>query len=221
MISATNSATPATTSSPSTNKTGTTGLSSDFETFLKMLTAQARNQDPLEPLDSSEYASQLAQFSMVEQQVQTNDLLNSVALALNGANLAELTGWIGMDVRGAPGFQFDGQPVTIFSDPVAGADRTLLVVRNAEGAEVDRIEVPTSENQFLWAGVDAIGNPLPAGNYSATVESYSGDELLSTAPATTFSRVTEAQISDGAIVLTLDGGEVLPASQVSAVRAGA
>ncbi|MEP0702358.1 MAG: flagellar hook capping FlgD N-terminal domain-containing protein, partial [Lentilitoribacter sp.] len=43
-------------------------LASDFETFLKMLTAQARYQDPLEPIDSSEYAAQLAQFSMVEQQ---------------------------------------------------------------------------------------------------------------------------------------------------------
>ncbi len=37
-------------------------LSSDFETFIKMLTTQAKYQDPLEPLDSSEYAAQLAQF---------------------------------------------------------------------------------------------------------------------------------------------------------------
>ena len=50
-------------------------LSSDFETFIRMLTAQARYQDPLEPLDSSQYATQLAQFSMVEQQVLANDRL--------------------------------------------------------------------------------------------------------------------------------------------------
>lgn len=50
-------------------------LSSDFEVFLQMLTAQAEYQDPLEPIDSSEYAAQLAQFSMVEQQVMTNDLM--------------------------------------------------------------------------------------------------------------------------------------------------
>ena len=56
-------------------------LSSDFETFLQMLTAQARYQDPLEPIDSSEYASQLAQFSMVEQQVLSNDLLTSLTNA--------------------------------------------------------------------------------------------------------------------------------------------
>ena len=52
-----------------TSPSSTSALTSDFETFLKMLTTQARYQDPLEPLDSQEYASQLAQFSMVEQQV--------------------------------------------------------------------------------------------------------------------------------------------------------
>ena len=44
-------------------------LSSDFETFLKMLTTQMQNQDPLNPVDSTDYATQLATFSSVEQQV--------------------------------------------------------------------------------------------------------------------------------------------------------
>ena len=56
------------------NDQGTTKpvLSSDFETFLKMLTVQLENQDPLNPVDSADYAVQLATFSGVEQQVQTN-----------------------------------------------------------------------------------------------------------------------------------------------------
>ncbi|MEM9127629.1 MAG: flagellar hook capping FlgD N-terminal domain-containing protein, partial [Pseudomonadota bacterium] len=74
----------ATTQAQPTSTPQANALTSDFETFLLMLTAQARNQDPLEPLDSSQYASQLAQFSMVEQQVQTNDLLSSLSNALGG-----------------------------------------------------------------------------------------------------------------------------------------
>ena len=75
---------PTLTSSVGTSGSGATSaaplptqsaLSADFETFIKMLTTQAKYQDPLEPLDSSEYAAQLAQFSMVEQQVLSNDLL--------------------------------------------------------------------------------------------------------------------------------------------------
>ena len=53
-------------------------LSSDFETFLKMLTTQLENQDPLNPIDSTDYAVQLATFAGVEQQVLTNDLLESM-----------------------------------------------------------------------------------------------------------------------------------------------
>ena len=54
---------------PSSNS----ALSSDFETFLKMLTVQMENQDPLNPVDSADFAVQLATFSSVEQQVLTND----------------------------------------------------------------------------------------------------------------------------------------------------
>ena len=50
-------------------------ISSDFETFLRMLTVQMQNQDPLNPIQSSDFAVQLATFSGVEQQVRTNDLL--------------------------------------------------------------------------------------------------------------------------------------------------
>lgn len=56
-----------------------TKAESDFQTFLQLLTAQMRHQDPLEPLDSTQFVAQLAAFSSVEQQIQTNaklDLLN-------------------------------------------------------------------------------------------------------------------------------------------------
>ena len=72
-------------------------LSSDFDVFLQMLTAQARYQDPLEPVDSSEYASQLAQFSMVEQQVLTNDLVENLMSALTSSETGNMAQWIGME----------------------------------------------------------------------------------------------------------------------------
>ena len=71
-------------------------LSSDFETFLKMLTVQMENQDPLNPVESTEFATQLATFSGVEQQVQTNDLLKSLGAQLGAMNVSQLSGWVGM-----------------------------------------------------------------------------------------------------------------------------
>ena len=50
----------------------------DFQTFLKLLTAQMRHQDPLEPLDSTQFVAQLAAFSSVEQQIETNTKLETI-----------------------------------------------------------------------------------------------------------------------------------------------
>ncbi len=88
-------------------------LSSDFETFLQMLTAQAKYQDPLEPIDSSAYAAQLAQFSMVEQQVQSNELLANLAEQLGGSNMAGMANWIGMEARTTEPAFFEGSPIGI------------------------------------------------------------------------------------------------------------
>ncbi len=72
----------ATNTTPTTTPTGTTGtsssdsaatsLSSNFDTFLKLLTTQMQNQDPLNPMDSAQFTQQLVQFSGVEQSIKTN-----------------------------------------------------------------------------------------------------------------------------------------------------
>jgi len=196
------------------------GLASDFETFLKMLTAQARNQDPLEPLDSSEYAAQLAQFSMVEQQVQTNELLNGLAGKLSAANLTEMAAWIGKDVRVSSVFRFQGTPVQLFAEAATGADTAVLVIRNADGQVIERLPVSPTDRKFLWAGLDDSGAPLPDGTYAATLESYRNGELQSSVTASSFSRVVEAQVENGTVLLSLDTGTEKPASEVVAVRAG-
>ncbi|KIC40854.1 flagellar basal body rod modification protein FlgD [Ruegeria sp. ANG-R] len=196
-------------------------LASDFETFLRMLTVQARNQDPLEPLDSSEYASQLAQFSMVEQQVKANELLSGLALTLGAVNLNQLAGWVGMDVQVAAPFRFETHPIPIFAEAEPTADRAELVIRDDQDTVVDRIPVPSDKSEFEWAGVSSTGDPLPAGNYSASLESFKGGKLLSDTPASAFSRVVEAQVSEDAVVLKLDSGAEVSVDKVTQIRTGA
>lgn len=215
-----------TTSTLPTNRTEVSGppnssaLTSDFETFLQMLTTQAQNQDPLEPMDSSQYASQLAQFSMVEQQVQTNTLLSTLASALGNVDLGELAGWVGMDVKTPSAFRFDGAPVSLSATANPAADTATLIIRNQTGEVVDRATVSTNESEFLWAGTRGDGSPMLAGLYSATLESYRNDELLSENPVSAYGRVIEAQAGGDSVLLTLEGGEVVSANQVTAVRTG-
>jgi len=196
----------------------TAALASDFETFLKMLTAQARYQNPLEPIDSSEYAAQLAQFSMVEQQVLSNDLLSALTAQLGSGNMAQMASWIGMEARSKAAVQFDGTPVTINPNPASASDEVVLVVYDANDAEVQRQQLPVSATPFEWAGVSDDGTPFPPGAYSFSIESREKGELLVADPAETYSRVTEARMQDGETLLIMASGAPVLASTVSGIR---
>jgi flagellar basal-body rod modification protein FlgD len=85
-------------------------ITADFQTFLRLLTTQMQNQDPLNPMESTEFASQLAQFSGVEQQVRTNDLLTGLQAGLATQGMGQLGGWIGLEARAEMPVNFEGQP---------------------------------------------------------------------------------------------------------------
>tara|TARA_R110000787_G_scaffold18059_5_gene55724 strand:- start:1381 stop:2049 length:669 start_codon:yes stop_codon:yes gene_type:complete len=196
-------------------------LSSDFETFLKMLTAQAKYQDPLEPIDSSEYAAQLAQFSMVEQQVLSNDLLVALTAQLGSGNMAQMANWIGMEARTTAPVQFDGSPITITPNPAAGSDEVFLVVYDSNGQQVQRTSIPASTAPVEWAGVSDDGTPFDTGLYSFEVESRADGQLLLSDPAETYARITEARTQAGETQLILEGGSAVLASSVSGLREAA
>ncbi|TNC74378.1 flagellar basal body rod modification protein [Rubellimicrobium roseum] len=203
---------------PARSSTATT-VPNDFNTFLKMLTVQMQNQDPLNPIDSSDYAVQLATFSGVEQQVKTNEILNGLSGQLALSGLSEMAGWVGRQARAAMPAWFDGVPVTISPKPLAAADRVELVVRDAKGGEVARSEIPVSSEPIEWAGVGEDGGPLPGGFYSFEVVSYAGGQPVLTEPAEIYARVTEVRTENGQPVLVMEGGGVVAADKVTALRA--
>jgi len=219
MISATNSAAQPASQQQTTQQSKSSGLTSDFETFLLMLTTQARNQDPLKPLDSSEYASQLAQFSMVEQQVQTNSAITDLAALLGRVDVDKLSGWVGTDVQVVAPFQFAGNPITMTSRIAADADRASLVIMDEQGNVLDRVSVPVDDTDFVWDGRGSSGALFGNGTYTAAVESFKDGKKVDSQAVATYANVTEARIRDGQILLTLDGGYVVLADQVQGVRA--
>lgn len=194
-------------------------LSSDFETFIKMLTTQAEYQDPLEPLDSSEYAAQLAQFSMVEQQVLSNDLLTALSASLGGGAMGQLAGWIGMEARTTEPVLFGGAPITVLPESVPNAAQTVLAVRDANGTIIDRYALPPDADGVQWAGVRSDGTPLPAGLYQFETEAFDdAGEPLQTVAAASYGRITEVRTegTEGRVVFA--GGVEVAASQITALR---
>lgn len=196
----------------------TAALASDFETFLKMLTAQARFQDPLEPIDSSEYAAQLAQFSMVEQQVLSNDLLSNLGTPMGAGNFGQMAAWIGMEARTTAAVPFDGTPITVFPKSEPGSDEAYLVVYSSDGSEVQRQQIPVGDDTFTWQGLSDLGSPLPSATYSFALESMAVGQSLGTKPIETFAPITEARRQGQDTVFVLSGGATVTTNEVSALR---
>jgi len=193
-------------------------VEADFDTFLSLLTAQLQNQDPLEPVNSTDFVAQLAQFSAVEQQVQTNNALTSIVGLLGGGDVSSLASWLGAAVQAAAPVLFDGSPVALTTTPTPDATQSSLVVRNQAGDVISRQPVDSADKQISWNGLDLNGVTAPEGLYSFTVESANGTEILPTQQAAGFTKVEEVRIDGDAPVLVLQGGDTVGLDDVLAVR---
>lgn len=194
-------------------------IGSDFETFLRMLTAQLENQDPLNPLESTDFAVQLATFSGVEQQVRTNELLQSLELVMGGANLSQLAGWIGLDAEVEAPVGFTGAPIDLTLAPAPGAMRAELIVRDADGTVWDRQRVPVAPGPFEWSGRRTDGSAFQEATYNFELVSYdaAGEEIAASVPKA-YARIVEARNGADGPDLVMVGGTVVPAVDVSALR---
>jgi flagellar basal-body rod modification protein FlgD len=108
VTSATDTAMSSTTSP--TNPTATNSV--DYNTFLQLLVAEMKNQDPTNPMDTSQYMAQFAQLSTVEQAMQTNSKLDAL---LSSQSLSQADGLIGKTVSftDSTGASFSGKVVSI------------------------------------------------------------------------------------------------------------
>lgn len=208
-----------TTPTTASNATGTASkISTDFDTFLKMMTTQLKNQDPLKPIDSSDYAVQLATFSGVEQQTKTNQLLESLQNQFGMMGMAQMAGWVGREARVTSPVWVEGTAVPLSPNPAAGADRTVLVVTNAQGDVVNRLDIPVSADPLNWAPVDMEGAALPAGKYKFQLESYSGEDTLATTDVEVYAPVTEVRGGANGTTIVIEGGIEVPVALVTALR---
>ena len=189
----------------------------DFETFLKMLTTQIRNQDPLNPMEGSDFAVQLATFSGVEQQVQTNDLLQKMTGQLGEDSLSTYSEWIGRKVRTTGQVYLGQEPLVMNVSPDPTADRAVLVAKDVYGRRVSTDDIGKASGLIEWYGVDNTGQALPNGLYSFALESYRGDKLVATNDVASYSTVQEIQRSDGKIAFVLDGGAKASLVQIDAL----
>lgn len=214
---ATSSATAATSSQTSSPLST---LSGNLDSFLKLLTLQLQHQDPLAPLDATQFTAQLVQFSGVEQAIRSNQKLDQLIALQSGNRTTDALGYLGKLVE-ADSNQFqltdDGAD---FSYSLAGnASATSLTVLDSAGNVVwtQTGEVSAGSHSVHWDGTGDDGSTLPPGKYTVQVAAVDKNGKPVGASAATFGLVTGVQMRDGQTILDLGGVEV-PASSVRSVH---
>ena len=198
-------------------ETARTSLVSNFETFLQLLTAQLKNQDPLSPLDSNEFTAQLTQMTGVEQQLLTNDLLTSLLAAQQGGGLGGASNYIGKDATAAWAVtKLDEGSATWSYELGAAASEATLQVLDSSGKVVWTGPAPdrtTGTHDFVWNGKTTAGGQLPDGGvYSLKVIAKNGTADVAS-QVLTRGRVTGVEMYEGVPYLTI-GNSIVPVSSV-------
>jgi len=196
-----------------------TGLiaNSDFETFLKLLTTQMENQDPLKPLESTEFVAQLASFSAVEQQILTNTRLSEISSAMTSSHASQAADWLGKRVQAPSATNYDGEEVNITWDRSPSATRSTLEVLDEAGSRIAALNVPIGQTEYSWDGQMDDGTAAPDGVYSFKIKHFDGDEVIDATLGRTYNQVKEVHIESSGLKLVLDGGATVNPEQVSRI----
>jgi flagellar basal-body rod modification protein FlgD len=165
-----------------TGSTERPGIGEEFNTFLKLLTAQLRNQDPLEPLDSTQFVEQLATFSSLEQNVKSNSSLDVIAAKMSDLYAIVASQWLGQTVTvESTWVPFSEQAIKFTVDIPDEVDRAILTVKDDTGKVVWNETLDESATGFSWSGSVLTGDAkAPGGLYQMGIDLYRADEYAGT-----------------------------------------
>ena len=223
MDSTSSSASSATSTSPASSSSGlqSAGLSSsanlDENSFLNMLITELQNQDPTDPLQSTDLAAQLAQFSQVsELQTMNENIENStnanlvLTQSINNTMAATL---IGKEVRvNSSTICYDGSTQPSIGATLSGNAADVQVqIKDSAGDVVRTIDAGpelSGDNVITWDGKDNSGNQLQAGNYTFSITATdSAGNAVSTA-SYALGIVQGVKYGSAGTVLIVNGTEI-------------
>lgn len=198
------------------------GLNTDYQSFLKLLVAQVQNQDPMAPMDSTTFVSQLAQLSQVEQAIMTNTNLEKVVDRLDVSQAFSDVALIGRDVRVASDNIELAGGVASFDYALADTASNVSISILAEDGSVVRtlpqpVTSPGAPVTVLWDGYDGSGRQLADGTYSVRVNAVNPEGNAVASTVTTATSVRQISYKDGTPMLVLGNGDEIPSSSILGV----
>jgi flagellar basal-body rod modification protein FlgD len=154
-------------------------LANDLDSFLTLLTTQLKAQDPLSPMDSTEFTNQLVQFAQVEQQIYQNENLEEILASTVKTQQAMAVNFLDSYVEAETDkiMLEDGQAVFTYGLSAAAKDVSVMV-RNRSGSMVKVFQGDPSAglHKVTWDGTDMNGNPVEDGLYMLSVNATERDD---------------------------------------------
>ncbi|WP_207477358.1 flagellar hook assembly protein FlgD [Arenibaculum pallidiluteum] len=204
-------------SATSAGLTGAAKASVDYQSFLNLLTAQLKNQDPLAPLDGTQFVTQLAQFSSVEQAVQSNQRMAELLEAMKASGARLDMAYLGRSVQAETDvFGLSGGKAEAVYVLEGEATKVSIDILDAGGKVVRTLpgETASGKHTLSWDGRRADGTQLPDGAYQMKVTAVGKDKRpVSTATVVT-DTVAEVRYIDGGTVFVLKGGAQVSGGQI-------
>ena len=196
-------------------------LKDDLNQFLQLLVSQLENQDPLDPMDSSEFTNQLVQFSSVEQQIQANANLEKQIVAQQNTQAATMVNYLGtvVEAKGDEFFMLNNQAVATYTLP-AGVETNTLTVQDASGKTMFTVkgETDVGLHRIGWDGSKNDGTVAPDGAYTLVVGAEDAYGNAIPVEQTVFGYVTATGVKDGNVSVTMGDVETDMTNIVSVER---
>lgn len=194
-------------------------LAQTFDNFLMLLTTQLQNQDPLSPMESTEFTSQLVQFASVEQQITQNKNLEALVALQRSNQAVSALGFLGTTVEAFGNeMMLESSAAEFNYTLLADTEVVKITILDEDDNPVRTIEGDPSvgKHNFVWDGLDDQGIQRPDGIYKILVTALDADGNLLDSATTTIGTVTGVAAQDGAVVVKF--GEIsVPIANVLAV----
>jgi flagellar basal-body rod modification protein FlgD len=193
-------------------------LTSNYNDFLSLLTTQLQHQDPTSPMDSSQFTTELVQFSGVEQQINTNSNLTNLVSLTQAGNIAQASSMLGATVS-ATSTQLPLQNSKgALTFTASSAEPVTIAISNANGENLydASVNATAGANTWTWDGTDSSGNTLPDGAYNVAVTSTAADGSATAVPFTVTGTASSVDSQSNNLTLNL-GAVSVPFSAITSV----
>lgn len=186
-------------------------IADNFETFLTLLTTQLRHQNPLDPLDTNEFTSQLVQFTEVEQAVKANKNLETLMQLAAGSVFTSTLGYLGTEVTAAGSTAtLSGGAAQWNYNAAAASQQATFSIYDSSGRLVyeETRSISEGEGTYTWNGIQSDGTTAPDGAYDLVIKAVDSQGYQISVSTAVTGIVDGVDLSGSEPILTVGGREI-------------